>query len=182
VIPSPDPAATIHAAAVGPMDSRVRVLSEIRERASGAFRQLESLYLWLKAGHIAAFAAWMSGMWYLPRLMVYHAATVPGSETSEIFKVMERRLLRAITTPAMLATWLFGLALATTGGSWPEGWLHAKLALVLALTATHGVLASHVRRFAADERPRPARWYRIVNEVPTILFLAIVVLVVVRPF
>lgn len=143
---------------------------------------MESLYPWLKAGHIAAFAAWMAGMWYLPRLMVYHVATRPGSEASELFKVMERRLLRAITTPAMLVTWAFGLALLAVTGSWSEGWLHAKLAAVTGLTATHGVLAAHVRRFAADERPRSQRWYRVINEVPTALFLAIVILVVVRPF
>lgn len=143
---------------------------------------MQSLFSWLKAGHIAAFAAWMAGMWYLPRLMVYHADTVPRSEASELFKVMERRLLKAIATPAMLATWLFGLALLMLTGSWSEGWLHAKLAAVLALTGTHGVLAAHVRRFARDERPRPARFYRVVNEVPTILFLLIVVMVVVRPF
>jgi putative membrane protein len=178
----PDPVAIVLAADVGPLDFWVSVWLTIRERVSGAFGPLQSLYLWLKAGHIAAFAAWMAGMWYLPRLMVYHADVVPGSDTSEIFKVMERRLLRAITTPAMLATWLFGLALAATTASWAEGWLHAKLALVLALTATHGVLAAHVRRFAQDQRPRPARWYRMVNEIPTVLFLAIVILVVMKPF
>lgn len=142
---------------------------------------MESLYPWLKAGHIAAFTAWMAGMWYLPRLMVYHAETAPGSEVSETFKVMERRLLRAIATPAMLAAWAFGLALAAGGGWWGEGWLHAKLALVVGLTGVHGLLAAHVRRFAVDERPKPARWYRIVNEIPTVLFLAIVLLVVLRP-
>ena len=140
-----------------------------------------SLYLWLKTLHIVAFAAWMAGMWYLPRLMVYHAEAAVGGEASETFKIMERRLLRAIATPAMVATWLFGIGLASVLDAWREGWLHLKLALVLALTALHLVLAREVRRFAADGRAHPARWYRIVNEVPTVLFLAIVALAVTKP-
>lgn len=129
-----------------------------------------------------AFAAWMAGMWYLPRLLVYHSEAPVGSLLSETFKVMERRLLRAIATPAMLATLVLGLGLATVQGQWSDGWLHAKLALVLGMAASHGVLARHVRAFAADERPRPARWYRIFNEVPTLLFVAIVILVIFKPF
>jgi len=143
---------------------------------------VENLYPWIKALHIAAFSAWMAGMWYLPRLFVYHADTAPGSAPSELFKVMERRLLLAIATPAMVVTWLAGIALASGAGLWGEGWLHVKLSAVVLLTAVHGLLAGHVRRFAADERPRPARWYRIVNEVPTVLFLVIVVVAVIRPW
>lgn len=138
--------------------------------------------LWLKALHIMAFAAWMAGMWYLPRLMVYHSATTPGSEISETFKVMERRLLKAITTPAMVVTLLAGGALATVQGQWSDGWLHAKLVLVFLMLACHGVLARHVRDFAAEARLRSATWYRAFNEAPTLLFILIVLLVVLKPF
>lgn len=121
-------------------------------------------------------------MWYLPRLLIYHTDAVVGGEASGTFKVMERRLLKAIGTPAMVATIAFGLALATVQQQWSEGWLHAKLALVLGIAACHGMLARDVRRFAADERPRTTRWYRVFNEVPTVLFIGIVILAVFRPF
>lgn len=137
---------------------------------------------WLKVLHVVAFAAWMAGMWYLPRLMVYHSDAARGSEMSETFKIMERRLLKAIATPAMLVTLGSGVALASLQGWWTEGWLHAKLLLVLLLAASHGVLAAHVRKFAADGRERSGRWYRVFNEVPTVLFLGIVVLVILKPF
>ncbi|MDX6752368.1 protoporphyrinogen oxidase HemJ [Geminicoccaceae bacterium 1502E] len=137
---------------------------------------------WLKTLHIVAFAAWMAGMWYLPRLMVYHSDAAVGSEVSETFKIMERRLLRAIATPAMLVTLATGLAMASLQGWWSEGWLHAKLLLVLLLAAAHGILAAHVRGFAADRRERSSRWYRVFNEVPTLLFIGIVVLVILKPF
>ena len=137
--------------------------------------------LWLKALHIMAFAAWMAGMWYLPRLMVYHTGVAVGSEASETFKIMERRLLKAITTPAMVVTLVAGVALTTLQAQWQDGWLHAKLLLVLLMLACHGILAAHVRRFQADERPRSAVWYRAFNEAPTILFIGIVILVVVKP-
>ena len=136
---------------------------------------------WLRALHIMAFTAWMAGMWYLPRLMVYHAGIAVGSEASETFKTMERRLLKAITTPAMAVTLLAGVALASVQGQWQDGWLHAKLALVLLMLACHGVLARHVRWFQADERPRPATWYRAFNEAPTLLFVGIVLLVILKP-
>ena len=136
---------------------------------------------WLRALHIMAFTAWMAGMWYLPRLMVYHTGVAVGSEASETFKAMERRLLKAITTPAMAVTLLAGVALASVQGQWQDGWLHAKLALVLLMLACHSILARHVRRFQADERPRPATWYRAFNEAPTLLFIGIVVLVVLKP-
>jgi putative membrane protein len=138
--------------------------------------------LWLKSFHIMAFAAWMAGMWYLPRLMVYHAGAEVGSELSETLKVMERRLLRAITTPAMLVTLAFGVWLAVTEQVWGDAWLHAKLLLVLGMAACHGVLAAQVKAFAADRRDRSPRWYRIFNEVPTVLFIGIVALAVVKPF
>ena len=138
--------------------------------------------LWIKAFHIIAVIAWMAALLYLPRLMVYHAGSAVGSEQSETFKVMERRLLRAIATPAMLATWVLGLALATGWGLWSEPWLWAKLVCVLGLSAMHGWLARAVRAFAADSNVRPARVYRLINEVPTVLLIAIVVLVVVKPF
>ncbi len=138
--------------------------------------------LWLKALHIMAFTAWLAGMWYLPRLMIYHTGVAVGSEASETFKVMERRLLRAITTPAMVVTLLAGIALATAQAQWTDGWLHAKLLLVVGMLACHGILARHVRRFQADERPRSATWYRVFNEVPTLLFIAIVLLAVLKPW
>ena len=141
-----------------------------------------SLYLWLKAAHVIAVIAWMAGMLYLPRLFVYHTMAEPGSAQSETFKVMERRLLRAIINPAMIATWVFGLWLAWEGGFFRAGWLHGKLALVLALSAVHGLFARWVKDFAADRNPRSAKFYRVVNEVPTLLMIGIVVLVIVKPF
>ena len=138
--------------------------------------------LWLTALHIMAFAAWMAAMWYLPRLLVYHADLGAGTETSTLLCTMERRLLKAIATPAMVVTLVLGVALASWQGAWTDGWLHAKLLLVLGLGACHGVLAAHVRRFAAGKRPRPQRWYRVFNEVPTVLFIGIVILAVLKPF
>jgi putative membrane protein len=138
--------------------------------------------LWLRALHIMAFAAWMAGLWYLPRLFVYHSQVAVGSEASEKYKVMERRLLRGITTPAMAATLLFGILLAIVQGQWDEGWLHAKTALVVGLAASHGVMARNVKSFAADRRPASERTFRWFNEVPTLLFIAIVLLVVFKPF
>ena len=140
------------------------------------------LLLLVLALHIIAFAAWMAGMWYLPRLLVYHADAPVGSEMSETFKVMERRLLRAIATPAMIITLLAGATLATGEGVWAQGWLSAKLVLVLLLAGVHGLLASHTKRFGRDERPWSAKSYRILNEVPTVLFIVIVVLAVLKPF
>jgi putative membrane protein len=141
------------------------------------------LLLYIKAFHIIAIIAWMAGLLYLPRLFVYHAGAKPGSEQSATFKLMERRLLRYITTPAMVASWVFGLALAFSVIDWSrDGWFHAKLALVLGLSAYHGLLAMWTRDFALDRNTRPARFYRIANEVPTVLMVLIVILAVVRPF
>jgi putative membrane protein len=140
------------------------------------------IYLWIKAFHIIAMVAWMAASFYLPRLFVYHAGVAPGSEASETFKVMERRLLKAIATPAMIATWVLGLTLAYVTGAWSEGWLHAKLVLVLALSGYHGWMSRMTKAFARDGNTRDARYFRIANEVPTLLLIGIVILVVVRPF
>lgn len=141
-----------------------------------------ALYDWVKAFHVVAVISWMAGMLYLPRLFVYHCEAPKGSPQSETFKVMERRLLKAIMNPAMIATWVLGLVLVFAGGWYVSGWLHAKVALVLVLSAVHGMLAKTVKGFAADANERPARFFRILNEVPTVLMIAIVVLVIVKPF
>ena len=145
------------------------------------------MYLWIKALHIIAVIAWMAGLFYLPRLFVYHCNAEKGSVQSETFKLMERRLLRAIINPAMVATWLFGLWLAWNGpdsryGWFASGWLGAKIVLVLALSAMHGMLARWTKDFAVDNNQHSQRFYRIINEVPTILLILIVILVVVKPF
>ena len=140
------------------------------------------LYLYLKSFHIVAMVAWMAALLYLPRLFVYHADTPAGSPQSETFKVMERRLLKAIMTPAMIVTWVLGLWLAWEGGWFRSGWLHAKLVLVLGLSALHGMMAGAVRRFAEDRNTRSAKYYRVLNEVPTVGLVLIVILVVVKPF
>jgi protoporphyrinogen IX oxidase len=136
---------------------------------------------WIKALHVAAIIAWMAALLYLPRLMVYHCSAAVGSATSETFKIMERRLLRQIMTPAMLVAWASGLWLGVTGGWLSAGWFHAKLGLVLLLSVFHGVLASWVRTFATDRNTRPAWVYRIANEIPAVLMVGIVILVIVRP-
>jgi putative membrane protein len=140
------------------------------------------VYLWLKAIHVIAVIAWMAGMLYLPRLFVYHADTEIGSKQSETFKVMERRLLRAIINPAMAVTWVLGLWLAYDSGFYVSGWLHAKFALVLAMSGLHGFYSRWMKDFAADRNTHTAKFYRIMNEVPTVLMIAIVCLVIVKPF
>ncbi len=140
------------------------------------------MILWLKALHIVSVIAWMAGMLYLPRLFVYHAEAPKGSDASETFKVMERRLLKAIINPSMVLVFVTGLALAYLTGYWQAGWLQAKFILVLGLAGLHGFFARCVRAFAEDANERPARFYRILNEAPTILMILIVVLAVVKPF
>jgi protoporphyrinogen IX oxidase len=140
------------------------------------------LYLWLKALHVIAVIAWMAGMLYLPRLFVYHCEAEVGSRQSETFKVMERRLLRAIINPAMIVTWVLGLWLAYEGGFFKAGWLHAKLVLVIAMSAIHGLNVRWVRAFAEDRNVHSQKFYRVMNEVPTLLMIAIVILVIVKPF
>jgi putative membrane protein len=141
-----------------------------------------SMYAWLKAFHIIAVIAWMAGMLYLPRLFVYHCEAETGSKQSETFKVMERRLLRAIINPAMIAAWVLGLVLIWQGGWLSTHWLQAKLVFVLALSAIHGLFARWVRDFAADRNQHTQKFYRIINEVPTLMMIAIVLLVVIKPF
>ena len=140
------------------------------------------IYLWLKAGHIVAVIAWLAGLLYLPRLFVYHCDAAPGSLASETFKVMERRLLRAIMNPAMIATWAFGLGLMVLTEAWNSGWFHAKLALVVVLTGAHMAMAGWRRAFAEDRNVRTSLFYRVANEVPTVGMIVIVILVVVKPF
>src|ERR1051325_7754411 len=141
-----------------------------------------SLYLWLKAAHVIAVIAWMAGRLYLPRLFVYHCAAPVGSAQSETFKVMERRLLRAIINPAMIATWVFGLWLAWLGGWAYATWFLAKFVLVSAMSGVHGMLSRYRRDFAADQNRHSEKFYRIINEVPTLLMIAIVLLAVIKPF
>src|ERR1700753_1495352 len=135
------------------------------------------MYLWIKALHVIAVIAWMAGMLYLPRLFVYHCDAEKGSKQSETFKVMERRLLRAIMAPAMIVTWLAGLYLAWSGGWFVAPWLHMKLLMVLLLSGLHGFFARCVRAFGADGNPYSQRFYRIINEVVTLLMVLIVILV-----
>ena len=140
------------------------------------------MYPWLLALHLIAVISWMAGLLYLPRLFVYHAKSAPGSEQSETFKTMEHRLLTYIMTPAMIATWIFGTSLVFTGGWLTAGWLHAKLALVLALTVMHGLMSHWANDFRYDRNRRSQKFFRIANEIPTLLMIAIVVLAVVKPF
>ena len=139
-------------------------------------------YPWIKAFHVIAVMAWMAGMLYLPRLFVYHSEAPLGSPQSETFKMMEQRLLDIITTPAMVVTWVLGVWLAWRGGFWVAPWLHAKIALVLVMSGLHGYLSAAVRSFREDRNTKPARHWRIINEVPTVLMIGIVILVIVKPF
>jgi putative membrane protein len=143
---------------------------------------MTSAVLWLKAFHIMAVIAWMAGLFYLPRLFVYHAGAAPGSELAATLKVMEERLYRIIMTPAMGAVWITGPLLAWLEGVYLDGWLLAKFALVVALTGFHHALSAWRRAFAADRNLRSERFYRLANEVPTLLMAAIVLLVVLKPF
>lgn len=141
-----------------------------------------NLYVWIKALHVISVIAWMAGMFYLPRLFVYHADTKSGSEQAETFKIMERRLLRAIINPAMIFTWIFGLWLAVASLAYKENWFIVKFIVVLALSGFHGFLSKHVRIFSNDANVKSARYWRIMNEVPTLSMFIIVIMVVVKPF
>jgi protoporphyrinogen IX oxidase len=146
---------------------------------------LAGTYPWVKALHIISIIAWMAGLLYLPRLFVYHCDAAAGSVQAETFKVMERRLLRGIMNPGMIGAYVFGILTLLTPEMidyWQSGWLHAKLALIIALTVYHHALAHWRKTFAADANRRSARFYRLMNEVPTAIMIAIVVMVVVKPF
>ncbi len=141
-------------------------------------------YEWLRALHILAVISWMAGLLYLPRLFVYHAEAEIGSDKSETFKIMERRLLKFIMNPAMIASWILGLSMlyANPGMMQGQGWMHAKLLFVVLLSGVHGMLAGQTRRFANDANTKSAKYFRILNEVPTVLMIAIVIMAVVQPF
>ena len=143
---------------------------------------MTAMYLWFKALHIIGVIAWMAGMLYLPRLFVYHAAAKPGSELSETFKTMERRLLNFIMVPSMMVTWIVGIVLLLQGQWIGAGWLHAKLVAVVAMTVLHGLFAHWVNEFRFDRNRHSQKFYRIINEVPTALLIVIVVLAAVKPF
>lgn len=140
------------------------------------------MYEWIKAVHVIAVIAWMAGMLYLPRLMVYHTEAQTGSIQSETFKIMERRLLKGIINPAMILTWIAGLYLAWSAFGFKGGWLHGKILLVIVLSGIHGYLSGRVRAFAEDRNDKTAGFYRILNEVPAVLMVLIVILVIVKPF
>ncbi len=145
---------------------------------------LAPLYPWTRALHLISVIAWMAGLFYLPRLYIYHFQVPVGDARSELFKVMERRLLKAIMNPAMIATWVLGLALILTPGvvDWTAGWWHLKLTSVLLMSGFHGMLGAARKRFEADGRPRTERAWRYWNEVPTVLMIVIVIMVIVKPF
>jgi putative membrane protein len=140
------------------------------------------MYLWIKAFHIIAVISWMAGMLYLPRLFVYHCTAEPGSQQAKTFEVMEHRLLTYIMTPAMGLTWVLGIVLVLQGGFLTAGWLHAKLVAVVAMTVMHGLLSSWATEFALGRNRHTQTFYRIINEVPTILMIFIVIMAVVKPF
>ena len=140
------------------------------------------MYEWLKAFHVIAIIAWMAGMLYLPRLFVYHAAAKPDSELSETFKTMEHRLLNYIMVPAMMATWIIGIVLLLQGQWLGAGWFHGKIVAVLAMTIFHGLFAHWVNEFRLDRNRHSEKFYRIINEIPTVLLIVIVILATVKPF
>jgi len=143
---------------------------------------LSMVYLWLKAGHIIFVIFWMAGLFMLPRLFVYHQESTPGSDEENQWVERERRLLKIILTPSIAVVWVLGLLLASTVDAWSQGWFHAKLLLVLALSGYHGWMAGYARKLARGERPLANRTLRLLNEVPGVAVALIVVLVIVRPF
>lgn len=143
---------------------------------------LEPYYLILKALHIIAVISWMAGMLYLPRLFVYHCETTPGSRDYDRFVTMERKLMRVIINPSMIAVWLFGILLAFAANAWSQPWFHTKLLLVVILSGLHGMFSRWRRSFEAGKNMKSQRFYRIVNEVPAGLMILIVLLVVLKPF
>ena len=142
----------------------------------------DNIYLWIKSFHVIAVIAWMAGLLYLPRLFIYHFETGAGSESSELFKVMEGRLFRIIMNPAMMLAWVLGLYLAWSAFGFQDGWLHVKLLAVVLLTGVHVYLGRACRAFLRDERPKSQRHWRIMNEAPAALMIVIVLMVVLKPF
>lgn len=140
------------------------------------------MYEWVKVCHIVSVISWMAAMFYMPRLFIYHSDSLAGSEQSETFKIMERRLLRGIMTPAMIATWVFGIWLMVLTTAWQEGWFVTKFFLVVLLSAYHGVCVKWWKELLVDERKRGAKFFRLVNEIPVVLMILVVILVVVKPF
>ena len=145
---------------------------------------LLTLYPWTKALHVISLIAWMAGLLYLPRLFVYHCDVARGSSGSERFKVMEYRLMTRIMNPAMIATWVFGISLVLTPGviDWHAGWWHVKLTSVILMSGAHGAMSARRRAFLEDRNIKPQRYFRILNEVPTVLMIIIVIMVIVKPF
>ena len=144
---------------------------------------IQAHYDWFKALHIIAVISWMAGLLYLPRLYVYHAEAAKGSELSETLKIMERKLLRYIMNPASIATWVFGLCLVWANPDLlHQHWLHAKLTMVVLMTGFHHALAAWRKKFANDENKKTAKFFRVMNEIPTLLMIVIVIMVIVKPF
>ncbi len=139
-------------------------------------------YLWLKALHVISIISWMAGLVYLPRLFVYHTMQQAGSDTGETFKVMERKLLKMIMNPAMIASWLFGLIVAVQIDAFSQPWFHVKLLLVVLMTGFHMMLGKWRKDFEADRNEKSEKFFRVVNEVPTVLMIVIVIMVIVKPF
>lgn len=139
-------------------------------------------YAWVKAAHVISVLAWMAGLFYLPRLFVYHTQSQIGSNQSETFKIMERRLMRAIMNPAMVSSWIFGLWMFVSSELWTEGWMHAKLTCVVLMTIAHMFMAKWRKDFELDRNERPEVFFRVANEIPTVLMVAIVIFVIVKPF
>lgn len=140
------------------------------------------VYLWLKALHLISLVSWMAGMLYLPRLFVYHTRLAAGSEASEMFKVMERKLMRLIINPAMIATWGFGIALAIGTQAFANGWMHAKLTLLVGMQIAHAMMSRYRKAFARDANRKSEKFFRFFNEVPAVLMVLIILLVVLKPF
>lgn len=145
---------------------------------------LLTYYVWIKAFHVISVIAWMAGQFYLPRLFVYHCQTMPFSAESERFKTMERRLMHAIINPAMMFAFFFGILLVLTPGviNWHAGWWHIKILCLILMTAFHGACSLWRKGFAADRNRHSERFYRIANEIPTVLMIIIVIMVIVKPF
>ncbi len=142
---------------------------------------ISKIYPWIKSFHVMAVISWMAGLFYLPRLFVYHSSEKDGGECMEKFSIMERRLYKYIMQPAMIASWIAGLLMIAVIG-FADVWLHVKLTMVILLTAYHFWLGRMMKRFARGENDKPEKFYRMINEIPTLLMIVIVIMVIVKPF